>query len=323
MSLYRDRSDFAATLEAAAARRGIDADIVEKDYWVTQVLRALTDAFADDFVFKGGTSLSKAYGCIDRFSEDVDILVLRKSRSTRETNDLLKEMAHHCTRALPLTIDQGRTFSGKLNRTEHLTYERQVAGGAGVLDPDVVLEMGCRGADYPEHLQRTISPMLSQALAGSGVDSEEFDDLAVFPVPVLHAGRTLVEKILMLHTKVTTGAWNRAGRHNEPTRIGRHYHDVHQLLAMTEVRDFLADRTEFLATVSDHERVNADFFKIDVPRRPDSGYANSDAFRPDYDGNEELGRYYQRAMDELRLVDDPAPSWDQVMGDIQAAADLL
>jgi hypothetical protein len=165
--------------------------------------------------------------------------------------------------------------------------------------------------------------MLAETLTGSAVDPSAFDDLTAFPVPVLHPGRTLVEKILMLHTKVTTGAWNGAERYNEPTRIGRHYHDVHQLLAMTEVREVLADRTEFLATVTDHERVNADFFKIDVPPRPTGGYATSDAFRRKFEGNAQLGRYYERAMDELRLLDDPAPTWGQVMDDIEAAAQLL
>lgn len=77
MSRLRDRTDFDATIDAAASQLGINAVIIEKDYWVSQVLRALADQFPVDFVFKGGTSLSKCYRLIQRFSEDIDVLILQ------------------------------------------------------------------------------------------------------------------------------------------------------------------------------------------------------------------------------------------------------
>jgi predicted nucleotidyltransferase component of viral defense system len=54
-------------IDAAAEQLGISSTAIEKDYWVTQVLRALGRGFAEDFVFKGGTSLSKGYGTLERF----------------------------------------------------------------------------------------------------------------------------------------------------------------------------------------------------------------------------------------------------------------
>ncbi|HUZ51403.1 MAG TPA: hypothetical protein VMU94_02590 [Streptosporangiaceae bacterium] len=64
MANFRDRPDFYASIDAAAERLGFSAAIVEKDNWVTQALRILARDFPGDFIFKGGTSLSKGYGLI-------------------------------------------------------------------------------------------------------------------------------------------------------------------------------------------------------------------------------------------------------------------
>jgi hypothetical protein len=89
---FRDSDEFGPTVDAAAERLGISPTAVEKDYWVTQVLRTLGHEFAEDFVFKGGTSLSKGYGILERFSDDLDILILRGDRSKGATDRLMKSM---------------------------------------------------------------------------------------------------------------------------------------------------------------------------------------------------------------------------------------
>jgi hypothetical protein len=88
MTLFRDSEEFGPTLDAAAEHLGISATAVEKDYWVSEVLRVLARNFAGDFIFKGGTSLSKGYRIVERFSEDIDILVRPGGRGT--TNRLMK-----------------------------------------------------------------------------------------------------------------------------------------------------------------------------------------------------------------------------------------
>ena len=66
-------------LEQVNNRLGLPIQAVEKDWWVTMVLKAVfSSRFAEHFVFKGGTSLSKAYHLIDRFSEDIDLAIDRK-----------------------------------------------------------------------------------------------------------------------------------------------------------------------------------------------------------------------------------------------------
>ena len=75
----RPAEDRRAYIEEAAARRDLTAIIVEKDFWVCWTLRRLMHAadLAGHMIFKGGTSLSKAYGIIQRFSEDIDLTVSR------------------------------------------------------------------------------------------------------------------------------------------------------------------------------------------------------------------------------------------------------
>ena len=66
-------------LNEIKVRTGFDLHIIEKDWWVVQTLRLVSQMdIAEHIVFKGGTSLSKAWGLIDRFSEDIDLAINRE-----------------------------------------------------------------------------------------------------------------------------------------------------------------------------------------------------------------------------------------------------
>jgi len=69
--------DFEAAIVASAAAAGLQESFVEKDYYVTEVLRMMAERYSPgQVIFKGGTSLSKAWGLIQRLSEDVDLLLV-------------------------------------------------------------------------------------------------------------------------------------------------------------------------------------------------------------------------------------------------------
>lgn len=95
--VFRDTSEFSATIDAAAEQLGISALAVEKDYWVSEVLRTLAHDFPSDFIFKGGTSLSKGYHLIQRFSDDIDLLILPRGRGRNAVDRLMKTMSEHAT----------------------------------------------------------------------------------------------------------------------------------------------------------------------------------------------------------------------------------
>lgn len=67
--------DFAAFVTSAVAEANLPEPFVEKDYWITEILRTIAETLGDRAIFKGGTSLSKGWNLLDRFSEDIDLFV--------------------------------------------------------------------------------------------------------------------------------------------------------------------------------------------------------------------------------------------------------
>ena len=83
MNLHHDREAFEELLIGAANELAIPTNIIEKDYYVTITLKLLADKL-DNMVFKGGTSLTKCYHLLDRFSEDIDISYTAESGNLGE-----------------------------------------------------------------------------------------------------------------------------------------------------------------------------------------------------------------------------------------------
>jgi predicted nucleotidyltransferase component of viral defense system len=91
---FHQSPEFEPAIRAAAAHFNQRDIFIEKDYWVTFILKALSQSeFRDKIVFKGGTSLSKAFNCIDRFSEDIDLAVLNADGITgNQLSELIKQV---------------------------------------------------------------------------------------------------------------------------------------------------------------------------------------------------------------------------------------
>lgn len=102
MRLHNDIKFFEDTVRATSQHTGINFVFVEKDYWITMVLSQLAKSkSAGQTVFKGGTSLSKAYYLINRFSEDVDIAILNASSKTaNEIKKLIRSVEKEMTKNL-------------------------------------------------------------------------------------------------------------------------------------------------------------------------------------------------------------------------------
>ncbi|MBZ5857545.1 nucleotidyl transferase AbiEii/AbiGii toxin family protein [Flavihumibacter profundi] len=102
MKLHESPSAFRDAIEAAAQHLKMRPLFIEKDYWVCYVLKNLSKSeYADKVVFKGGTSLSKAYGCIQRFSEDIDLSIVSPADyNGSQLKTLLKNITHSITTGL-------------------------------------------------------------------------------------------------------------------------------------------------------------------------------------------------------------------------------
>ena len=94
MKLHNDIFFFSNTLRAASQHLKIKLEFVEKDYWITLVLSHLAKSkFIDDSVFKGGTSLSKGYNLIERFSDDIDLAIINNgNKSGNEIKTIIRNV---------------------------------------------------------------------------------------------------------------------------------------------------------------------------------------------------------------------------------------
>lgn len=285
MSLLREEPDFQDAIEAAANRVGLAAVFVEKDYWVTQVLRALADAYPGAFTFKGGTSLSKGYSLIERFSEDVDILVQPMrgdSAAVRERR--LAAMSASVATALGLEQLEARAPGrGKHpHRADVFSYPKIVSGAINIAAEGrgVLLETGFAGGEWPCEMV-TIEPLLCTVLE---LDPTEHADTAPFELRALKPVRTLIEKLALMHHLASR--WP----DSSDQRCGRHYYDIERLLTHAPTRQALKDRDEFDRILGQMQEIAAAHYG-GWTARPPAGFADSPAFSPPRDS--ELRRWLE------------------------------
>jgi hypothetical protein len=147
-----EHEDFEDVLVAAARRFGLSEQFVEKDYYVTEILRIVRGQLGDRVMFKGGTSLSKGWRLITRFSEDIDLFVNRDlfdpRPGTNKTDRILKELAEAVAEHPALTwLDEGETIGG-FGREDYFAYQTCFPGLPGVRSA-VRLEPGVESGTFP------------------------------------------------------------------------------------------------------------------------------------------------------------------------------
>jgi len=299
----RDHPDELAVLVArAAAEHRLPVPYVEKDFWVTEVLRAacpprdmsLPDGSTSPvtFIFKGGTSLSRVFGIIDRFSEDVDLLAVFPPQTTANARHrVLKQVDADVAAHLGLAITDVIVGSSRTGVKRHTTYRYPTGEGAEVIKEGVLLELGSRGGSHPHsrHLLRSI--VADFAVTVLGEDDDGMDEFTPFLVDVLAPERTLLEKVAAVHAA--------AARQDTAALLkqGRHFYDIDRLLNTTSVTAALSalGRDGLSALVTDIDRQSEEAGFAWAPR-PSGGYADSPAFDPAHGSQAAIRRGYQNAM---------------------------
>lgn len=256
----RDRLDL---FLATANRLGAPIGNVEKDFWVCWTLNALyheRPAGGPRLLFKGGTSLSKAYGLIQRFSEDIDITVFRDDLDEAAPVEELEALSNKKRRArLDAIRDACRAYITGPLRDFLAAQLADATSGAGRIeideaDPDeqtllvwypeveprdddyvrpaVRIESGAKSALDPNR-PVTVHPYIAEDAAGL--------DLAVGDVTTIEATRTFWDKVVIAHG---LRRWyeRRGVLRQEGQRVSRHYYDLHCLLGSDVGKAALADR---------------------------------------------------------------------------------
>ena len=282
--LREDPDTLAEHLETLAGHTGLPYVQLEKDFWLTEALRGVTAASGREGVpiyFKGGTSLSKIFGIIERFSEDVDVLVALPTTddvmSANQRDKALRRLCHGAeqTTGLSGVTDPTKTRKGD-KRAVHLPYRDDEAEGLALapLRPEgVLVELGRWGGSEP-HTQRSVMSILAQHAAA--LELEPFEEQQDFVVNVVDPVRTAVEKLVLLE--------NAAADPDESRRraVARHYYDVWCLLHDEATREQLL-RPDRVAAVAREVFVYTHYFKHEdhkssVRERPLDGFSSSSAF---------------------------------------------
>ena len=234
--------DFSDLLRIVAGEMSIDSVLVEKDYWIMHCLYGLQQ-LGLRFELKGGTSLSKGYGIIHRFSEDIDIRIEPPEDMNVKTGRNHDKPDHCETRknfydwlASTIKIDgiydvqRDAAFDDSKYRSGgiRLFYQKTRGGLAGIKD-GILLEVGFD--DVTPNNLRTIS---SWAYDFAAPKVDIIDNRAV-DVACYHAGYTLVEKLQTISTKYRQQ--QETGRF--PVNFMRHYYDVYCLLQNEDVQKFI------------------------------------------------------------------------------------
>jgi hypothetical protein len=201
MKLHIDTERFATLITFAAEYFQISQTFVEKDYWITRALQRMSqNPNAEKVVFKGGTSLSKAYRLTNRFSEDIDIAVIdTDSFSGNQLKMLIKRLAKDMANELEEKVVQGETSKGSRFYKAIYLYPNLV----GLTSPTVkagqlLIEINTYGNPYP-YIKQEITSFITDYLAAiNRQDLIDEYELKPFSINVLDKRRTITEKLVSL-----------------------------------------------------------------------------------------------------------------------------
>ncbi len=315
-----EHPDFTQAILRAAEHfrpRGLRRAVIEKDYYVTEALRLIAGT-GDKVIFKGGTSLSKGWNLIERFSEDVDIFLdprafdptLGKRAIDRELKKLRDTVAAHP--ALTFLKDESQTIGG-FGRNDRFFYAQQFAGPGDVANR-VLVEAGTASGREPTAVVELRS-YVAQFLGETGFTLGAEDE-GPFTMRLLHFRRTFVEKMFAIHGKVQLLL-----REGRPLgAYARHYYDLFQLAGQADVAAMLKS-DEYAAIKTDYDQVSRHHFPDSYFFPDGMSFARSDALFPPAGLSDKISPEYEAQC--RMLCYGPYPPWADVMARFLTLRDLL
>ena len=287
-------------LDSLQTQIGLKSAIIEKDWWVTAVLRALFQLpYAEHLSFKGGTGLSKCWNIIQRMSEDADIGITREflgfegKLSKTQISDRLRRAACTFVRETlqydlrEQLIQEGINpdkFTVRVDITPvsttdleviWLEYE-QAASPVSYIPPVVKIEVSGRSMAEP------IAIIDIESMIDKAVPQAIFAE-PKFPVRAVMAKRTFLEKIFLLHEEFAKDA-----EHIRVNRMSRHLYDIYRMM-QTPIAQIALNDSELYQAVINHRKTfiglrGFDYSSLAKPTLnfipPESVYA---AWRKDYE----------------------------------------
>ena len=246
-------------LQEVSDRKGLPMHAVEKDWWVVRTLEILFNSSIKDYlVFKGGTSLSKAWGLIQRFSEDIDLAInptffdfshespsrtqvtkLRKQSKTHTWDTLLPELKEMLFNAQmgEVKIQIRETTESDQDPVIIEVHYPSVTEAATYVLPRVLIEIGCRS------LREPFTHRVFQSLIAEEFSDSFFSDDPI-KIPSVNPERTFLEKLFLLHEE-----FQRPKDRMRFERLSRHLYDIYQISKTKYADKAITDKVLYQAIV--------------------------------------------------------------------------
>ena len=301
-----ERPDFVDLLRILEQETKIKVQLIEKDYWIMHVLYGLKN-LGLDFELKGGTSLSKGYKIIDRFSEDIDIHIKPpvhlgvdenpkriKPKSVQSRKDFYDWLANHIKIDGIVSIERDTDFDDEAYYRSggiRLHYEPKTGQVEG-LKEGILLEAGF---DTVTPNTKILISSWAFDRAASVSDISIIDNRAM-DIICYHPGYTFVEKLQTIATKFRQEQ-NGAG---QGSNFMRQYYDIYCLLAKDEILDFIGT-LEYLK----HKKVRFPKVDLEIPISENEAFLLNnteirEAFKKRYISTASL--YYKGQTDFEKLL---------------------
>ncbi len=235
MRLHKNKVQFRDAIQVTAQRMNIQPEFIEKDYWLTYALYLIFQhEIGNETVFKGGTALSKCYGIIERFSEDIDLVILR---SKEETPTKLKRKLKQITEVVAEQFEEllmpGITNKMGMIRKVAFDYQKEFKGSFGQVRDVIIIEATWLGRFEPFTTQKIATYIFDMLQITNQLEIATEYQLHPFEVQVLHVNRTICEKIMSL----VRFSYSNNPIEDLQNKI-RHAYDIYQLLQIEEVHQF-------------------------------------------------------------------------------------
>ncbi|GHT57315.1 hypothetical protein FACS18945_1300 [Bacteroidia bacterium] len=200
MRLHANIQDFNELIRLTATHFSILPEFIEKDYWITLILNNLSQSsHANSIVFKGGTSLTKGYRLINRFSEDIDIALLDEQLTGNALKTKIRKIEKAITADLTEIEEQGVTRKGSVYRKSLFQYPSNINSRlVNNIQKRIIVEINSFANPYPFVEQKITSFIAEFLTATNQAEVIQEYGLQQFALNILDKRRTMLEKLVSL-----------------------------------------------------------------------------------------------------------------------------
>ena len=300
-----EKNEKEAIFQAIAAERGMTSFAVEKDWWVSRILETVFQMnVAQHLLFKGGTSLSKAWKLIHRFSEDIDLADAGIYTTQTFFEELKAKLRDKGFKELDFKVmDKGGNDQDP--RVLEIYYANIIRPATEYIKPRIQIEVSCRSLREPFTI-KSFGSFVDEIYTGRDFAAP------LFNIPTVNPERTFLEKLFLLHEE-----FNRPQEKIRVDRLSRHLYDIYHL-SQSGIAKQAFNNQELYETIVAHRHKFSRITDVDYnshnPKtlNPIPIASVIDKWDADYS-----------KMKEDMIYEDPKPSFENLINNLVKLRDQL